>query len=102
MFDRTGGIPNLIFPREVLLDHLVGAGEQACRDSDVQHPRRLEIDDHPKLGRELDWQIAGAFTSDDPVNTACRLPEEFGDICAMEHQGSGLDERRPLRDDRNL
>ncbi len=71
-----------------LLNHLVSAGKKAWRDGDIQHPRRPDIDDQPKLGSELDWQVAGAFASDDPINIAGRLSEEVGNVRAVEHQSA--------------
>ena len=42
-----------------LFDHLVGAGEQRCRDVKAEHFRGLEIDHKLEFGRCLHWKIGG-------------------------------------------
>jgi hypothetical protein len=58
----------------LLLDHLVGVGEQRGRHSDAERVGRLEIDNQLELGRRLHRKVRGFLALEDAIDVAGRSP----------------------------
>ena len=46
-------------------DHIVCEGKKRGGNCQAEHPRSFQVDEHPVMGRFLDWQIGGLPTFDE-------------------------------------
>jgi len=85
----------------VLLDHLVGAGEDQWRDRQAKHLCGLQVDDQLESGRLLDWQISRLGAGKNPADIGSSLTPGFVKVAPIADQAAGARELAPLIDRRH-
>src|SRR6516225_8092212 len=79
----------------VLLDQLVGAGEDRGRDRDAERLRCLEVNDQLETGRLLDRQIGGLLALEDPAGISAGLAPDINVVNSITDQAASCREVAP-------
>src|SRR5258708_22748944 len=72
----------------VLLDHLVGTGEQRVRHSQAERLRGFQVDDQLVLHRRLHWQVGRLLALEDAIDVAGGEPVLLDDARAIGDQAT--------------
>src|SRR4051794_23740390 len=72
-------------------DHLVGAGEQRCRDREAERLSGLEIDHQFEFGWLQDGQVPGILTLQNPPSVSADLAIPVSKAGAVAHQTASYD-----------
>jgi hypothetical protein len=71
-----------------LFDQFVGARNEGRWHCDAKRLRRLEIDHHLQLGRQLDRQVGWFGALENAVDVPCRLTKQFSEINTIRDQAA--------------
>src|SRR5215211_7190106 len=85
----------------LLLDHLVGAGEQHCRYLHIEGLGRLEIDEELEAARPLDRQILRSGAVEHLADEGSRLDIKIDQVRAVGEKPADLGEFGKQRDGGN-
>src|SRR5262249_40142836 len=73
-------------------DDLVSSGKQLRGEWELQHSRRLRVNDKLKLGRLHNWQVGGLCTLKNATAIKTDLSIRFGDVRSITDQSTDLGE----------
>ena len=74
----------------VSFDHVVGAGEQRCRDIEPERLRSFEVDHQLELSGLLDGKVCGARSIENATHIVACAPEQGWVIRSIGHQAADL------------